>query len=94
MLKKHVNYFDKSYSGIFSVLENEIISRPRFGCPECRVIWSKIESEGAKDGLRASYLRQTTLQYAAYCSPICRILVTNLPHIALQGMALFSAFLR
>ena len=49
-------------------------------------------SEGAKDGPRASRLRQTTPQYAIYCSPICHILVGNLPHIASRGMALFSAF--
>ena len=87
-----VNYLDKIHSGFFSVLADENVSEARFGWPECRVIWSEMVSEGAKDGLGASRLRQTTLQYAIYCSPICGILVGNLRHIASQGMALFSVF--
>ena len=87
-----MNYLDKKHSGLFSVLEDENVSEARFGWPKCRVIWSKMVSEGAKDGSRASRLRQTTPQYAIYCSPICGILVGNLRHIASQGMALFSVF--
>ena len=89
--KNLMNYLDKKLSGLFSVLANKNVSRPSLGCLKCRVIWSKMWSEGATDGLRASYLRQTTPQYATYCSPICRILVTNMTHIASRGMALFSA---
>ena len=77
-----VNYLDKIHSGFFSVLADENVSEARFGWPECRVIWSEMVSEGAKDNLGASRLRQTTLQYAIYCSPICGILVGNLRHIA------------
>ena len=86
-----MNYLDKKQSGFFSVLEDENVSEARFGWPKCRVIWSETVSEGAKDGLGASRLRQTTPQYAIYCNPICRILVTNMTHIASRDMALFSA---
>ena len=87
-----MNYLDKKHSGFFSVLEDENVSIPRFGWLKSRVIWSETVSEGAKDGLGASRLRQTTPQYAIYCSPICHILVGNLRHIASQGMALFTVF--
>ena len=90
--KNSMNYLDKKLSGFFSVLANKNVSRPSLGCLKCRVIWSKMWSEGATDGLRASYLRQTTPQYATYCSPICRILVTNLPQIAKRGMDLSYVF--